>query len=106
MAPSWSPGRWRTAARTSGWAGRVRAGCAWLRAECEAIGRDSDMLTLSVQVIIPAAGEERRAALEGAIAYGRAGASEILLTTPARDGAAGIRRLATEIATPLRDAFG
>ena len=77
-----------------------------LRAECEAIGRDPDTLTLSVQIIIPAAGEERRAALERAIAYGRAGASEILLTTPARDGAAGIRRLATEVATPLRDAFG
>jgi alkanesulfonate monooxygenase SsuD/methylene tetrahydromethanopterin reductase-like flavin-dependent oxidoreductase (luciferase family) len=77
-----------------------------LRAECEAIGRDPDTLTLSVQVIIPAVGEERRAALERAIAYGRAGASEILLTTPARDGAAGIRRLATEVATPLRDAFG
>ena len=77
-----------------------------LRAECEAIGRDPDTLTLSVQVIIPAAGDERRAALERAIAYGRAGASEILLTTPARDGAAGIRRLATEVATPLRDAFG
>ena len=77
-----------------------------LRAECEAIGRDPATLTLSVQIIIPAAGEERRAALERAIAYGRAGASEILLTTPARDGAAGIRRLATEVATPLRDAFG
>ena len=77
-----------------------------LRAECEAIGRDPDTLTLSVQIIIPAAGEERRAALERAIAYGRAGASEILLTTPARDSAAGIRRLATEVATPLRDAFG
>ena len=72
-----------------------------LRAECEAIGRDPDTLTLSVQIIIPAAGEERRAALERAIAYGRAGASEILLTTPARDGAAGIRRLATEVATPF-----
>ncbi len=28
-----------------------------LRAECEAIGRDPDTLTLSVQIIIPAAGE-------------------------------------------------
>src|SRR6478752_8092734 len=76
-----------------------------LRAECEAIGRDPDTLTLSVQIIIPATGEERRAALERAIAYGRAGAAEILLTTPARDGAAGLRRLAAEVAAPLRDAF-
>ena len=45
-------------------------------------------------------------ALERAIAYGRAGASEILLTTPARDGAAGIKRLATEVAAPLKAAFG
>jgi hypothetical protein len=29
-----------------------------------------------------------------------------MLTTKARDGAAGIRRLATEVAAPLRDAFG
>ena len=38
--------------------------------------------------------------------FGRAGSDEILLTTPAREGAAGIRRLATEVAAPLRDAFG
>ncbi len=77
-----------------------------LRAECEAIGRDPASLALSVQIIIPAAGDERRVALERAIAYGRAGASEILLTTPARDGAAGIKRLATEVAAPLKAAFG
>ena len=70
-------------------------------------GATRTTLTLSVQIIIPAAGEPRRAALERAIAYGRAGASEILLTTLAREGAAGIRRLATEVAEPLkRDAFG
>ena len=45
-------------------------------------------------------------ATERAIAYGRAGRDEILLTTPAREGAAGIRRLATEVAAPMRDAFG
>jgi hypothetical protein len=36
----------------------------------------------------------------------RAGASHVMLTTPAREGAAGIRRLAVEVAAPLRDAFG
>ena len=77
-----------------------------LRAECEAIGRNPATLALSVQIIIPAAGAERHTALERAIAYGRAGATEILLTTPARDGAAGIRRLATEVAAPLKAAFG
>ena len=44
--------------------------------------------------------------LERPIAYGRAGASHILLTTLGREGAAGIRRLATEVAAPIRDAFG
>jgi hypothetical protein len=42
------------------------------------------------------------------------GADEVLLTIPAGEappvsageGAAGIRRLALEVATPLRDAFG
>jgi alkanesulfonate monooxygenase SsuD/methylene tetrahydromethanopterin reductase-like flavin-dependent oxidoreductase (luciferase family) len=74
--------------------------------ECEAIGRDPGEITLSVQIIIPSAGAARREALDRAIAFGRAGAAEILLTTPAREGAAGIRRLATEIAAPLKDAFG
>jgi alkanesulfonate monooxygenase SsuD/methylene tetrahydromethanopterin reductase-like flavin-dependent oxidoreductase (luciferase family) len=74
--------------------------------ECEAIGRDPAGLELSVQVIIPPDGEPRRAATDAAIAYGRAGASHILLTTLGREGAAGIRRLATEVAAPIRDALG
>lgn len=74
--------------------------------ECEAIGRDPADIELSVQVIIPPSGEPRRAATQAAIAYGRAGASHILLTTLSSEGAAGIRRLATEVAAPIRDAFG
>ncbi len=74
--------------------------------ECAAIRRDPAEVELSVQVIIPPDGEPRRAATAAAIAYGRAGASHILLTTLARDGAAGIRRLATEVAAPIRDALG
>jgi len=74
--------------------------------ECDAIGRDPAGLELSVQVIIPPAGEPRRAATEAAIAYGRAGAAHILLTTLGSEGAEGIRRLATEVAAPIRDAFG
>jgi alkanesulfonate monooxygenase SsuD/methylene tetrahydromethanopterin reductase-like flavin-dependent oxidoreductase (luciferase family) len=74
--------------------------------ECDAIGRDPAGLELSVQVIIPPAGEPRRAATQAAIAYGRAGAAHILLTTLGSEGAAGIRRLATEAAAPIRDAFG
>ena len=77
-----------------------------LLAACAAIGRDPAEVTLSVQIIIPEEPGERRRATAEAVAYGRAGASEILLTTLARRGADGIRRLATEVATPLRDAFG
>jgi alkanesulfonate monooxygenase SsuD/methylene tetrahydromethanopterin reductase-like flavin-dependent oxidoreductase (luciferase family) len=74
--------------------------------ECDATGRDPAELELSVQVIIPPDGEPRRAAREAAIAYGRAGAVHILLTSLGSEGAAGIRRLATEVAEPIRDAFG
>ncbi len=73
---------------------------------CEAIGRDPATLTLSTQIIIPDDPAGRREAIEWAMGYVRAGTTEILLTTPARNGAAGIRRLATEVAAPLRDAFG
>ena len=78
---------------------------ALLRA-CEAIGRDPAELTISTQIVIPSDPAGRREATDRAIAYGRAGTQEILLTTPAAEGAAGIRRLAVEVAAPLRDAFG
>jgi alkanesulfonate monooxygenase SsuD/methylene tetrahydromethanopterin reductase-like flavin-dependent oxidoreductase (luciferase family) len=77
-----------------------------LRGECEAIGRDPAALTISTQIVIPADPAGRRTATERAIAFGRAGSDEILLTTPARDGADGIRRLASEVAAPIREAFG
>lgn len=77
-----------------------------LMAACDTIGRDPAELTVSVQIIIPEDPARRRRATDEALAYGRAGASEILLTTLASRGAAGIARLATEVAAPLRDAFG
>jgi alkanesulfonate monooxygenase SsuD/methylene tetrahydromethanopterin reductase-like flavin-dependent oxidoreductase (luciferase family) len=77
-----------------------------LRSACREIGRDPAELTISTQIIIPGDAAGRRTATERAIAYGLAGSDEILLTTPAREGAPGIRRLAAEVAAPLRDAFG
>lgn len=74
--------------------------------ECEAIGRDPGELTLSAQIIIPSEDAGRREAIGRAKGFVRAGCAEILLTTPASEGAAGIRRLATEVAAPLRDTFG
>lgn len=76
-----------------------------IRRECEAIGRDPAELELSVQLIIPPDGEPMRAATQAAIEYGRAGASHILLTTLGREGAPGMRQLATEVAAPIRDTF-
>jgi len=73
---------------------------------CAALGRDETELTLSAQIIIPGDAVGRRAALERAMGFVRAGAGHIMLTTPAREGAEGIRRLATDVAAPLRDAFG
>ena len=73
---------------------------------CEAIRRDPAEVELSVQVVIPPDGAARRAARQAAIDYGRAGAGHILLTTLGREGAAGIRRLATEVAAPIREALG
>jgi alkanesulfonate monooxygenase SsuD/methylene tetrahydromethanopterin reductase-like flavin-dependent oxidoreductase (luciferase family) len=78
---------------------------ALLRA-CEAIERDPAELTVSTQIVIPGDAAGRRRATERAMAYVREGTSEILLTTLASEGAAGIRRLATEVAAPLRDTFG
>ena len=73
---------------------------------CEGIGRDPAELTLSAQIIIPGDPAGRRSALERAMGFVRAGAGHIMLTTPAREGAAGIRRLVTDVAAPLRDTFG
>ena len=74
--------------------------------ECQTSGRDPAEIELSVQVVIPPEGEPRRAGRDAAIAYGRAGATHVLLTTPGKEGADGIRRLATEVAAPIREALG
>lgn len=77
-----------------------------LLGECDRIGRDPAEVELSVQIIIPPDGAPRREATRAAIEYGRAGAVHILLTTLGAEGAVGIRRLATEVAGPIKDAFG
>jgi len=97
---------WNYASNLSGSVEGFVARRGTLLAECEAIGRDPAEVTLSVQIIIPDDRADRRRVRTEAVAYGRAGASDILLTTLARNGAAGIRRLATEVAAPLRDVFG
>ena len=97
---------WNFASNLDGSDGGFRTRRDVLLRACEAIGRDPAELTLSAQIVIPAEPPARRAALERAMGFVRDGANEIMLTTPAREGAAGIRRLATEVAAPLRDRFG
>ena len=73
---------------------------------CEAIGRDPGELVLSAQIVMPEDPAGRREAIERASGFVRDGATELMLTVPARRGADGIRALATEVAAPLRDRFG
>ena len=78
---------------------------ALLRA-CEAIGRDPAELTLSAQIVIPddpAPADGRHRAGERLRPRGR---DRDHAHDPGPRGCRGIRRLATEVAAPLRDAFG
>ena len=77
-----------------------------LRRACEAIGRDPAELTISAQIIIPR-DAERPPSRHGTGDRLRPGGER---RDPADDpgprGRGGIRRLATEVAAPFRDAFG
>jgi alkanesulfonate monooxygenase SsuD/methylene tetrahydromethanopterin reductase-like flavin-dependent oxidoreductase (luciferase family) len=72
---------------------------------CEELGRDPGELVLSVQFSV---GREAGPAgdIRKALGYVREGATEVILTTLASEGAAGIRRVAREIAEPIRAAAG
>jgi alkanesulfonate monooxygenase SsuD/methylene tetrahydromethanopterin reductase-like flavin-dependent oxidoreductase (luciferase family) len=97
---------WNYAANLDGSVDEFRKRHDALRATCDEVGRDIGELTVSVQLVIPDGPAERRSAREAAAGYVRAGAQEIMLTIPARSGAEGIRRLAAEVAVPLREAVG
>ena len=94
---------WNYAANLNGSVDGFRERHEALRRMCDEEGRDVAELTISVQLIVPDDAGERRRALAAAQGYAQAGAQEIMLTIPARSGAAGIRRLAIEVALPLRD---
>ena len=97
---------WNYAANLNGSVDGFRERHEALRRMCDEEGRDVAELTISVQLIVPDDAGERRRALAAAQGYAQAGAQEIMLTIPARSGAAGIRRLAIEVALPLRDGRG
>ncbi len=77
-----------------------------LRAACEAIGRDPATLALVGQVSCGTTAGERRAAVEGGLAFARAGATEIVLAMVPAEGPGGVEAIEREVARPLRDALG
>ncbi|MDQ3554023.1 MAG: LLM class flavin-dependent oxidoreductase [Chloroflexota bacterium] len=94
---------WNYAANLSGSVDAFRERHDALRRICDEVGRDLAELTISVQLIVPDDAGQRQRALAAAKGYAQAGAQVIMLTIPAASGAAGIRRLATDVAVPLRD---
>ncbi len=70
---------------------------------CEAVGRDPAEIEISAQVF---ARQGLAGQLETASAFARQGAGHIVLIVPAEQGPDGLRRMAHEVAEPLRERFG
>lgn len=75
-------------------------------AELEAAGRDPADFAFAAQVQTGTTAERRRAAVEGALAFARAGATHLILGMPAGLGPGGLTLVASEVAEPLREALG
>lgn len=71
---------------------------------CEEVGRDPSTIEISAQARL--ASGNHGALLEQALMYGEAGVDHLVFIIPAADGPSGLRRLADEVATPLRERFG
>jgi alkanesulfonate monooxygenase SsuD/methylene tetrahydromethanopterin reductase-like flavin-dependent oxidoreductase (luciferase family) len=69
---------------------------------CSTLGRDPDEITISTQIRIPSV-KLWRAALAEARAFVDVGCDYIILYMDARDGPAGLERLAREVAAPLKE---
>ena len=69
-------------------------------------GREPAGFAFAAQVQTGTTAESRRAALDGALAFARAGATHLVLGMPARLGPDGLTALAREVADPLRQALG
>lgn len=76
-----------------------------IRRALESAGRDADDFTFAAQVHCRP-GDGREPALEEARAFLEAGADHLILAVPADTGADGVRRLASDVARPLRDVIG
>jgi alkanesulfonate monooxygenase SsuD/methylene tetrahydromethanopterin reductase-like flavin-dependent oxidoreductase (luciferase family) len=70
---------------------------------CEAVGRDPGEIEISAQVFTR---DGHLAALEVASRYLEQGVQHVVLIMPAQHGPDGLRRLAREVAEPLRERFG
>jgi alkanesulfonate monooxygenase SsuD/methylene tetrahydromethanopterin reductase-like flavin-dependent oxidoreductase (luciferase family) len=69
-------------------------------------GRDPAGFAFAAQIPTGATSESRRAAVDGALAFARAGATHLILGMPARLGPEGLTAVAREVAEPLREALG
>jgi len=72
----------------------------------DAAGRDPGGFSFAAQVATGESAKDRRAALALGRAFVEAGATEVILGMPARLGPDGLRRVAREVAEPLRSAIG
>ena len=70
---------------------------------CEAVGRDPGEIEISAQAFVR---DRYEATLEAAAHYLREGAHHVILVMRADQGPEGLKRLAHEVAEPLREQFG
>ena len=75
-------------------------------AALEANGRDPEAFAFAGQVQVGPERADRERALETARAFVAAGADHVVLGMAARGGPEALQRLADEVATPLREAWG
>lgn len=72
----------------------------------EADGREPDTFTFAGQLNVASGAQGYRLARETAVAFVRAGAGHVTLGVPVSEGPAAVRRMAREVAEPVRDALG
>ncbi len=77
-----------------------------IRRALEAVGRDPDDFTFAGQLNAGGSIRERRMARGTALEFLRAGADHLIIGVPGRSGADGLRRMATEVAQPVRETVG
>jgi alkanesulfonate monooxygenase SsuD/methylene tetrahydromethanopterin reductase-like flavin-dependent oxidoreductase (luciferase family) len=75
-------------------------------AEMETAGRDPEGFAFAAQLPTGTTAESRRAAVDAALEFVRAGATHLVLGMPARLGPDGLRLVADETVVPLRERLG